>query len=511
VKALDSEYHDLPARHQSLEAVFDHSWQLLSPSEQELIKQLAVFRGGFRLEAAKAITGASSRALMRLLNKSFLRRSASARVSFLEVLRQFAEVELKRHPELYQTVQQRHARHFAGQASASVPLIEGSPQQAAVFESMDDDLENYRGALSWATAQQDTALGFQLVYGLGYFWQSRGYFREGVTSIDAVLAIDSSAPASSSQGWALLHQAILTGDLGELEQAKHLCMQCIDIARDLEDEMLRGRALCSLGVQVHLLDEDEDALSLFQEAVTLQKTTHDGYGLMNSLNELGVALCRSELFEKGKTVFEDCLAQARALNNKQFMAYAFNNLAAVVNMISSDSAQVRAYDEAALKLKQELGDRRGLAVSYGNLYLASNEENDYAAACGYLAKALQLAYELGKQPSVYAFLFYTLDTAVRYQAWTLAATLKGVVNSQRLETFTATINPKRFEEILGRSSDALNKHLNDVRLHRPILKGQTLPIHEVVTQALTWLEAQASQGQSNQISQSSTASLVVHN
>ncbi|MEM7735488.1 MAG: BTAD domain-containing putative transcriptional regulator [Deinococcota bacterium] len=509
VKDLDSEYHDLPARHQSLEAVFDHSWQLLSSSEQDLLMQLAIFRGGFQLEAAKAVTGASSRALMRLLNKSFLRRSASGRVSFLEVLRQFAEVELKRQPELYQTSQQRHASYFAERASANVPLIEGSRQQAAVFERMDDDLENYRVALSWATAQQDTALGFQLIYGLGYFWQSRGYLQEGVTNIEALLAMDSSVPVSSLQGRAILHQAILTGDLGELEQAKRLCMQCIDMARNLEDEILLGRALCSLGVQVHLLDEDEDALSLFQEAVTLQRTTHDGYGLVNSLNEFGVGLCRLGRFEEGKAVFEDCLAQAQALDNKQFMAYAFNNLAAVVNMISSDDwAQVRAYDEAALKLKQELGDRRGLAVSYGNLYLASSQENDYAAACSYLAKALQLAYELGKQPSVYAFLFYTLDTAVRYQAWKLAAMLTGVVNSRRLETFTATINPKRFEEILGRSSDALNKHLNDVRLRQLTLKGQTLPIHEVVSQALTWLETQASQDQSKQ---SSTDRLVVHN
>jgi len=119
-----------------------------------------------------------------------------------------------------------------------------------VLERMDDDLENYRAALSWATAQQNATLGFQLVYGLGYFWQSRGYLREGVTSIEALLAIDSSAPASSARGWVLLHQALLTGDMGELEQAKRLCMQCIDIARDLGDEVVPGRALCSLGTLI---------------------------------------------------------------------------------------------------------------------------------------------------------------------------------------------------------------------------------------------------------------------
>jgi predicted ATPase len=72
---LQSSRSDLPERHQSLRALFEHSWKLLEPSEQRTLRQLSVFRGGFRRDAAAQIAGASIALLGTLVDNSLVRRS----------------------------------------------------------------------------------------------------------------------------------------------------------------------------------------------------------------------------------------------------------------------------------------------------------------------------------------------------------------------------------------------------------------------------------------------------
>ena len=90
---------DLPERHRSLWAVFDHSWKLLSGEEQRELSQLSVFRGGFTRQAAEAVAGASLAALSSLVTKSLVRRASAlddlTYYDLHELVRQYAHVQLR--------------------------------------------------------------------------------------------------------------------------------------------------------------------------------------------------------------------------------------------------------------------------------------------------------------------------------------------------------------------------------------------------------------------------------
>src|SRR5207248_1748334 len=91
---LASSARNIPARHRSLRAAFEHSWHLLLPAEQRVLSKLSVFQGGFLREAAEQIAGASLTLLGSLMAKSLLRRPATGRYDLHELVRQYAAAHL---------------------------------------------------------------------------------------------------------------------------------------------------------------------------------------------------------------------------------------------------------------------------------------------------------------------------------------------------------------------------------------------------------------------------------
>ena len=109
---LETEQHDIPTRQRSIQAVFDYSWNLLTPEERAVFMQLSVFRGGFAREAAQTVSGASLKMLSSLANKSLIRRDPSGRYEIHELLRQFAAERLTENPEDDQAMRNKHADYY---------------------------------------------------------------------------------------------------------------------------------------------------------------------------------------------------------------------------------------------------------------------------------------------------------------------------------------------------------------------------------------------------------------
>ncbi|MCB8984877.1 MAG: AAA family ATPase [Ardenticatenaceae bacterium] len=110
---LAADLADLPVRQRSMQAVFEHSWQLLNPAEQTVLAKLSVFRGGFTREAAAQVTGASLRMLLALVNKSLVQRqTADGRFAMHELLRQFAAAK-RRVLDTDDATLQAHCGYFA--------------------------------------------------------------------------------------------------------------------------------------------------------------------------------------------------------------------------------------------------------------------------------------------------------------------------------------------------------------------------------------------------------------
>ena len=124
---LSTNLRNVPERHRSTRALFEHSWRLLSGDEQAVLRKLSVFRGGFDADAAAHIAGSSLRMLSRLSEKSLVRASSSGRYDLHELLRQFAEEKLREADE-FATTRDKHLDYFVIWAERANVGLRGGEQ-----------------------------------------------------------------------------------------------------------------------------------------------------------------------------------------------------------------------------------------------------------------------------------------------------------------------------------------------------------------------------------------------
>ena len=170
---LTSRHRDMPERHHSIRAVFDHSWNLLTSDEQLVFPRLAVFRGGFTLQAAEQVAGADLITLSGLAEKSMIRRDATGRYDIHELLRQYGEEFLVVHDDLNKATE-AHLSYFANFISARVPDLQGRRQ----IESLNEvraDFENVRTAWQYASQQGSHDKLDRMLEGVGLFFELLRY------------------------------------------------------------------------------------------------------------------------------------------------------------------------------------------------------------------------------------------------------------------------------------------------------------------------------------------------
>jgi predicted ATPase/DNA-binding SARP family transcriptional activator len=173
---LMSEWHDVPARQQSMRAVFDWSWSLLNETEQKVFRQLSVFRGGFTREAAQAVTGTSLIMLTRLVRKSLISHLERGRYEIHELLRQFAAEQLDASPTERDEVEARHSKFYLNFVAArEKQLGRNEPRQAAT--EIRAEIDNVRQA--WGLPHAQTQDLDRSAYPLWQFYVLTSIFSEG--------------------------------------------------------------------------------------------------------------------------------------------------------------------------------------------------------------------------------------------------------------------------------------------------------------------------------------------
>jgi predicted ATPase len=178
---LTSGARDLPDRQVTLRATLDWSYDLLSVSERSLFAHLAVFVGGWTLEAAEAVcdVGDEAEVLQHasgLVDKSLVQQRASdqhePRFTMLETVREYALERLEKSGEL-ERLRRRHAAYFLKLAEEEERASQG-PLQGAWLDRLEAEHDNLRAALAWSLASQgDTEMGLPLTGALSHFWYVR--------------------------------------------------------------------------------------------------------------------------------------------------------------------------------------------------------------------------------------------------------------------------------------------------------------------------------------------------
>ncbi|HEX6231503.1 MAG TPA: BTAD domain-containing putative transcriptional regulator [Jiangellaceae bacterium] len=185
------------ARHKTLRATVDWSHALLSSDEQALFRRVAVFRGGWTLDAAEAVCASPAGEdvidlLSRLVDRSLVVADAG-RFRMLETINAYARELLDRSGERA-TLARRHALFFAEFAERAEPHLRG-PHQQIWLERIRSEEPNLRQALDWARAQQDSEMALRLAGSLGWYWYV-GRQIDGRSYISA--ALDVPGPGSDA-------------------------------------------------------------------------------------------------------------------------------------------------------------------------------------------------------------------------------------------------------------------------------------------------------------------------
>jgi len=182
---------DAPARHQTLRATIDWSYDLLDDCEKTCFARFAVFAGGATVEAAETVIGATLQALESLVAKSLLVREHHAhtptRLGMLETIRAYAAEGFAAAAD-YDAVRERHCRYYrmSSQIHAADQALSGT-DGAAHLTWLDSEVDNLHRALQWAVDKGDGEAAVALYTALGRYWLTRDRDREALDWIDHAL------------------------------------------------------------------------------------------------------------------------------------------------------------------------------------------------------------------------------------------------------------------------------------------------------------------------------------
>ena len=398
-------------RQQTLRASVDWSHALLTGPERVLFRRLAVFLGGFDLDAAQTVAGGGDveryqvlDQLTLLVDKSLVVADNSGgrtRYRLLETVRQYALEKLGESGEA-DTVRSRHRDHYTAMA-AVLDAPAGSNYEQCI-EQAETEIDNLRAAFAWSRENSDIELALTLASSLQPLWGARGRLREGLAWFDAALTDDNTGHlevAAAVRGRALADRAVLaalTGAAGSLDQAQ----QALAIAREVDDPALLVRALTARGSIAAL--SAEVAGPYFAEAIGLARALDDRWRLSQILAWQALAaltagdpIAGRAAAEEGRDLAEAigdrsnsrvcrwCLATAQTWQGDQAGGAAqFAELAAeaeaahdvfyraqslafqgAVLAWQGDTGAARAAADAAIEAAAELG-----GIAAGNAYVA---------------------------------------------------------------------------------------------------------------------------------------------
>ena len=363
---LTTSLRDVPARHRSLIAVFDHSWHLLSPEEQGVFRRLAVFRGGFSREAAEQVAGASLPLLATLADKSMLRRWESGRYGFHELLRQYAAGKLDEAGETGDG-RSRHLTFYLSLAEEAEPRFRGA-EQITWLDRLNTENGNLRAALAWSLEGGDTATGLRLVATLGQFWFMRSQqYDEALGWLERVLSAAGPAAQAEERAKACNWLGQFALYQGDDAKAKKAFEKSLVLYRRLEDQTGIADSLLHIGDIVSSQGDDIAARSLYAEARSKYEESlpglrerGDDWTIARSLNLLGEIARTEEDYASARSFYEDSLAIRRKLSDTRGVAVSLHNLGHVAHH-QGDFRQAAAYFKESLTLSQIVSDKGSVA------------------------------------------------------------------------------------------------------------------------------------------------------
>jgi non-specific serine/threonine protein kinase len=228
-------------RHQTLAAMLDWSYALLTEPERRVLQRLSIFAGGTTLEAAEVVCVCETvkpeevvDTLSHLVDKSLVvadQSSSETRYRLLETIRQYAQQKLADQGDVAEC-RDCHLIYFVQWAEMIAPTL-GGKDQLVGLKRFEAEHDNLRTALEWSRINEKKATaGLRLAAACGLFWISHGYLSEGRRHLFAALSPKHVKDRSSTHARALLYSAQLAYLQADYPAGQPLVEEALVIWRD---------------------------------------------------------------------------------------------------------------------------------------------------------------------------------------------------------------------------------------------------------------------------------------
>jgi predicted ATPase/DNA-binding SARP family transcriptional activator len=502
-----------PPRQQTLRSTIDWSYDLLSEPERALFRRLAVFAGGWTLEAAEAVCGdwrleigawaAESpisnlrspilEGLAHLVDKSLvvvdMPPSGAARYRLLEPIRQYAHAKLMESAEA-PAMRQRHAHFFLALVEEAEPQLVGA-EQVAWLNRLEQEHDNLRAVLGWFIERGEAAAGLRLGGALWRFWRTRGYLTEGRAWLVELLALpprplaaDSGEPAA---GWgaarvqALIAAGVLASEQDDYATTHALFLEALALSRELADE--RGIAWALVGLAVVALAQGDDAraATLYAESLTLGRKRGEQHLIAGTLGGLGVVALNQGDEARAVTLMEEGLSLYRELGDTHGIADALRNLGWLA-LNQGDAARAAALLEESLALYRQQENPQYIAWalhSLGSVALLQGNTERAAALC---VESLALSRNVGDRYMIAWCLEDIAGVALAYGNPGAAARLLGAAEGLRalIGARLLAFDRARYERTVAATRAALEAAVFTTAW----VAGGALPLEQAIAEAL---------------------------
>ncbi len=429
LQTLASAIRDIPERHRSVWAAFEHSWRWLSLEEQQSLGRLSVFRGGFDETAAAQAACAPSSVLGTLVDKSLLRIDLGGRYGMHELVQHYAYARLVKAGEL-ESAQNAHLSYFLRLAEEAEPILYAA-QQRQWLERLEQDHENLRAALKWSLENGNVEWSARLSGALARFWGLRGYLNEGRQWLEQVIALfEPGCDGLAFQAKVFMGAGMLAWRQSEFYRAAEYTEKSLVLTRQIGDPAAISRILQSLATIESARGNYTRATTILEEVLALDRESGNRENLAYDLGSLADVAFQQGNYGPAQTFYEESLALHRERGDKNSIAICLHNLGEVCHQLGDD-AQSLGLTEEATSLFRELGVKQGLAVSLGNLGELTLRSGDLERALRLYHEALSLQKELGAKGDILSILLIFAAFALQADKPARAVRLYAAVEALR--------------------------------------------------------------------------------
>lgn len=413
----------LPSRHQTLKATIDWSYSSLSEQEKALFRRLAVFTGGWSLEAAESIcsgNGVEKKNIVDLTadlaQKSLILTgefTGGIRYEQLETLRQYGQEKFIASDEA-EMLRNQHLRYFVDLAKQAEPELRG-PAQLKWFNLIEQEMGNLRSALRWAE-QTDKVAFLQLTSSLWLFFRSLEHKEEGIEWLSKAVEENkniqtellSTAAARLSYLYLYLSvvqeqaedyvntalrlsrqrndrfaEALASISLAGLELehmngtfgSEHTEL-ALEIAQDLKDQWLISTALIQKGRFTQIRNQVE-SMAVFEEALREAQLSGDKRLIYSSLFWMFINLLATGQFVRAKEVANQCIVITNEIGDKDGIIYSHTALGGM-GLYEEDYLSSIEHAETVIRLSKAYNHNSGLLNGLGTAALANLAIKNYS-------------------------------------------------------------------------------------------------------------------------------------